>query len=124
MHQYDGLVYIDMGSLLAKAIEQSIHKKQLPLLAGDIVDGIIKNHVTHNTETGDYVALSNIGILFEPALQLNLHAKFSQWSREYTLIINSEGVVKDNRFYLSTPSDFSYSIDLSDIPHKIFIDEI
>ena len=124
-HHPEGMEYVDMGALLAYEIESSLLDRHLPLIADDAIENIIKNHVKHNHEIGNYIAIHNIGILFEPALHLDLHAKFSAWSKAYTLIIDcAEGTIKNNTFYLAGAIDQSYSIDLSDISYKIHYDEI
>lgn len=121
----EGIEYVDMGVLLAHEIGSSLLDRHLPLIADDAVENIIKNHIKHNDEIGNYVAIRNIGILFEPALRLDLHAKFNSWSRAYTLIVDcAEGIIKNNIFYLAGAIDQSYSIDLSDISYKIHYDEI
>ena len=121
----EGMEYVDMGTLLAYEIESSLLERHLPLIADDAIEKIIKNHVKHNHEIGNYIAIRNIGILFEPALCFDLHAKFSSWSRTYTLIVNcAEGTIKNNTFHLAGAIDQSYSIDLSDISYKIHYDEI
>lgn len=124
-HHPEGMEHVDMGALLARDIESSLFGRHLPLIADDAVENIIKDHVKHNDELGNYIAIRNIGILFEPALRLDLHAKLSSWSRTYTLIVNcAEGTIKNNTFYLAGAIDQSYSIDLSDISYNIHYDEI
>lgn len=121
----EGIEYVDMGALLAHEIESSLLNRHLPLIADDAVENIIKNHVKHNDALGHYIAIYNIGILFEPALRLDLHAKFNSWSKAYTLIVDcTAGTIKNNTFYLTDATDQSYSIDLSDISYKIHYDEI
>ena len=86
---------------------------------------IFKANVCHSSEIGDYIAIRNIGILFEPALRLDLHAKFSTWSKAYVLIVDSaEGTIQKDIFYLAGDTDSSYRINLSDISYKIHYDEI
>lgn len=121
----EGMEYVDMGALLARAIESSLLDRHLPLIADDDVENIIKNHLRHDDVLGSYIAIRNIGILFEPTLCLDLHAKFSSWSRTCTLIVDcSEGTIKHNTFYLAGAIDQSYSIDLSDISYHIYNDEV
>lgn len=124
-HHPEEMEYVDMGVLLARAIESSLLDRHLPLIADDAVENIIKNHVRYDDEIGEYISIRNIGILFEPAFRLDLHAKFSSWSRAYTLIVDSaEGTIKNNIFYLAGAINRSYSIDLSDISYNIQNDEI
>ena len=123
--QLDNLKYADIGLLLSSSIEHSISKKHLAMIANDALDEIIKKNISHDQNIGDYIALSNIGILFEPSLCLNLQEKFRIWTKTFTLIINnSEGTITNNIFYLANAKTESYSINLSNIPYNIISYEI
>ena len=124
-HHAEGMNFVNIGALLARAIESSLSNRHLPFVAEEELEKIIKAKVCHSSEIGDYIAIRNIGILFEPALRLDLHAKFSTWSKTYVLIVNStEGTIQKNIFYLAGDADSSYRINLSDISYKIQYDEI
>ncbi|MBQ4549132.1 MAG: hypothetical protein IJA42_08140 [Bacteroidales bacterium] len=118
--QLDDMKYVDIGLSLSKIIESSLNSKHLALEANDAIDTIIKDNVLHNKDIGNYIALCNIGILFEPALHLDLHNKFRTLSKSLTLIINdNECSINNNIFYLANTNNKSYSINLSDIPYNI-----
>lgn len=124
-HHAVGMSFMDVGALLACAIESSLSNRHLSFLAEEELEKIIKANVCHSSEIGDYIAIRNIGILFEPALRLDLHAKLSTWSRAYVLIVDSaEGTIQKDIFYLAGDTDSSYKISLSDISYKIHYDEI
>lgn len=124
-HHAEGMNFVDIGALLARAIESSLSNRHLPFVAEEKLEKIIKANVCHSSEIGDYIAIHNIGILFEPTLRLDLHAKFSTWSKTYVLIVDSaEGTIQKDIFYLAGDTDSSYRINLSDISYKIHYDEI
>ena len=124
-HHAEGMDFMDVGTLLARAIESSLSNRHLPFVAEEELEKIIKANVCHSSEIGDYIAIRNIGILFEPALRLDLHAKLSTWSRAYVLIVDSaEGTIQKDIFYLAGDTDSSYKINLSDISYNIHYDEI
>ena len=83
-HHAEGMNFVDIGALLARAIESSLSNRHLSFVAEEELEKIIKANVCHSSEIGDYIAIRNIGILFEPALRLDLHAKFSTWSKVRT----------------------------------------
>ena len=123
--QLDNLKYADIGLLLSSSIEHSISNKHLAMIANDALDEIIKKNISHDQNIGDYIALCNIGILFEPSLCLNLQEKFKIWTKTFTLIINnSEGTITNNIFYLANAKTETYSINLSNIPYNIISYEI
>ena len=86
---------------------------------------LIKNNVISDSEIGKYVAIKNIGILFEPELKLDLRAKFDSWAKSYVLIVDAnEGMIINNTFYLASARISTYSINLSEISHKTIYNEI
>ncbi|WP_106830577.1 hypothetical protein [Parabacteroides pacaensis] len=120
----DALSFIDIGALLSEAIEPHLQKKRLSLIAEEALDKIIEQNTFSDPDIGDYIAIKNIGILFEPALGLNVHSKFDSWARTHVLIVHNEGIIKNNVFYLAGVPDQHYSIILTDISYKTLSDEI
>ncbi|MDY3069921.1 MAG: hypothetical protein SOR57_09795 [Parabacteroides sp.] len=123
--QNNDINFADIGFLLSKAIENNLDKKHLSIFADEILEKLIKDNVVLNPEIGKYVAIRNIGILFEPELKLDLKAKFDSWSKSYILIVDAkEGMIINNTFYLASAQNPSYSINLSEISHKTIYNEI
>lgn len=113
--------FVDLGALVARAIENSLSKRNLPFIADEAIESIIKQNVHNSPAIGSYVAIRNIGILFEPALQLNVAAKISSWARSYALIIDcNDGEIKNNIFFL-TSADGRYFFNLSEISYNKYI---
>lgn len=117
--------YIDIGQELSKAIEFNIDNKRLSLIADDALEKIVSSNIVNDKDIGKYIAIKNIGIFFEPALQFNLRAKIDSWAKSFILIIDSnEGVVVNNIFYLAGDLKSSYSINLTEISNKTIYNEI
>lgn len=117
--------FADIGFYLSKAIENNLDNKHLSLFADERLEELIKDNVISNPEIGKYVAIRNIGILFEPELKLDLRAKFDSWAKSYVLIVDAkEGMIINNIFYLASACNSSYSINLSEISHKTIYNEI
>lgn len=117
--------FVDIGFNLSKAIENNLENKYLSLLADEKLEELIKSNVVSNPEIGKYVAIRNIGILFEPELKLDLRAKFDSWAKSYVLIVDAkEGIMINNTFYLASAYNSSYSINLSEISYKTIYNEI
>jgi hypothetical protein len=123
-NEIEGVSFVDLGQELSKAIEPLLDKKRLPLLADDALERIITNNSVVDAALGDYVAIKNIGILFEPALNLDIQSKFDLWSRSRILLVHLEGVIQDKIFYLSRNSNKKYSVNLKDITYNTLYDEI
>lgn len=123
-HLIEGVTFVDVSARLSAAIELHLHKKRLSFIAEDAIDEIIKQNTITDPDIGEYVAIQNIGILFEPALGINIQSKFDSWARTRVLIVHNEGILKNDVFYLAASSDQRYSINLKDISIKILYDEI
>lgn len=109
---------MDVGTKLSSAIEPTLQDKRLSMMAEEALDKIIDQYTMHDSDMGDYVAIRNIGILFEPALHINLHAKVDSWSRTRVLIIHHEGTIHNHVFFLTTNNETKYSLNLKDITYK------
>lgn len=117
--------FVDIGFNLSKAIENNMDNKHLSILADEKLEELIKSNVVSHPEIGKYVAIRNIGILFEPDLKLDLRAKFDSWAKSYVLIVDAkEGIMINDTFYLSSAYNSSYSINLSEISYKTIYNEI
>jgi len=112
----DGFDYIDVGTLLAMAIKDSLNDGNLPAIAETSLNAIISNNIRQDSSIGKYVALKNIGILFEPQLHLNLASIFEQQSKNQTLIICAKGTIREKRFHFE--EDESCAINLSGLTYK------
>ena len=103
----DGIEFVNVGrELSALIVEKSEHDN-----LQDDVNNLLNRSRT-NAEVGRYLALNNIGILFEPELKLNLRSLFESYSKDQTLFICDEGSVVDNTFHFFEPSSL-YTVDLS-----------
>ena len=117
-HEIEGVSFVDVGTELSAAIEHILHEKRLSMVAEEALDKIIDQDTIQDHDVGNYVAIRNIGILFEPALHINLHAKVDSWSRTRVLIIHHEGTIHNHVFFLTTNNETKYSLNLKDITYK------
>lgn len=123
--QDNDINFTDIGFHLSRAIENNLDNKHLSLFADERLEELIKANIISNSEIGKYLAIRNIGILFEPELKLDLRAKFDSWAKSYVLIIDAkEGMIINNIFYLASARNSLYSINLSEISHKTIYNEI
>ena len=117
--------FIDIGQELSKSLEFDVNNKRLSLIADEALEKIISYNIVNDKNIGKYVAIKNIGILFEPALKFDLRAKIDSWAKSFILIIDSnEGTVINNIFYLAGDLKNSYSINLTEISNKTIYNEI
>ena len=101
----DGLDFVDVGFCMATELARN-HDANPVDLANKILS------VTKaNAEIGNYLAIDNIGILFEPELKLDIRGLLDSYSKNQTLIIRSDATVADSKFYFLSPED-KVSVDL------------
>lgn len=79
---------------------------------------MISQHTYEHSKYGRYAAICNIGILFEPALSLNLETIIEQISKDILLILKTEGIVENDRFYFYS-EQYGLSIDLKHLDYTI-----
>lgn len=91
---------VDVGYELAKAIEPSLSSNLLSMIAEDEVKAIFRKHTYSDEVIGDYLALTNWGILFEPSLKLNIVALFDSFSKNQNLILVNCGQADNACFHL------------------------
>lgn len=67
-------------------------------------------------EIGSYVAIDNIGIVFEPELEFNLKTTLDNASTNKTIIIRSDGIIQSDKFFFLQPGDGTF-IDLEGLSY-------
>ena len=112
----EGLEYVDVGKELAKSLA---NQPDAALAADKELNAILDSHTHEADGIGRYVAIRNLGILFEPELALNVHDKLAGLSKERTLIVKMEGDIVDDEFHFCTMDSARCTVPLKDIAYKI-----
>jgi hypothetical protein len=79
----DGLEFINVGYDLSKLLSKNSYNNE------EAVSAILDN-TFHNEIIGNYLALTNIAILFEPELKINVSDILDAYSRNQCLIIQTD----------------------------------
>lgn len=112
----EGFERLDVGRVLSAWLkQQDLHSQFLQMEVNDELDEILDQSCEH-PQIGDYLMLENIGILFEPSLQLNVRALLERHSDRKLIIILSDGFISGSKYYFMSPSD-KYYIDLSGLSY-------
>lgn len=110
------LTFANIGVALSAALKtEDLRSPLIAYTAEDILGELMSSYHT-DALIGSYVAIENIGILFEPNLGFNLKSLFDNYSRERVLIICSEGTIHNHCFYFYQDGD-GYAIDLKDLSY-------
>lgn len=115
----DGIEPINIGNQLATELSHlDLNQSTLPMIVNDIISGILNNNIETSIEGLKYIAIDNIGILFEDKLGLNVSALLKSFSRTAAFFIITHTKVSDNYFF---PFDgcTNIKVDLTDIPYFV-----
>ena len=95
-------VLIDLGKELSKFILAVRKSNLLSALVLDKLNEIIGCNTESNDEIGEYIALKNTNILFEPELKIDIRSVLEQWGKSQTILfeLNRNAVKEQSRFYL------------------------
>lgn len=113
-----GVEFVDVGKELSLAICKHIGNKNVSLITEGELEIIIERNTKNDSDSGDYIAISNIGILFEPELKLNVPSKFENWAKTRCLIVKKEGTIENGTFKLAGTAERKYTIELKGISYK------
>ena len=111
--QIEGLTFVNVGKALAESlVKQDLRSPMIAYIAEEVLDEILSSTKVDD-EIGSYVALDNIGVLFEPDLAFNLKSVIDSASTttNKVVIVLSDGFIKSDCFYLLQEGDTSF-IDL------------
>ena len=112
----DGYEYLDIGLELSAHIEDIIGDRRLSMRVQDMLNDILQSHMGKSEDFGEYIALTNLGILFEPLLKIDLEGFLNRWSQNTVLFMAiGKGVVENNRLYLSKGCPITFSVSLEGI---------
>lgn len=111
--RFDGLKYIDVGLEISKIMGNSPEE-----ISGiDTLYRQVFNRASLSDDIGAYLAIENIGILFEPDMHLNLESILDTYSKGEVLIINAPGEIVDNTYHFFA-ADSHFVIDLEGLSYK------
>lgn len=106
------LHYVDVGVELAKLLQQN----QASTCDYAALCRQILKTTSYSEQVDFYLALKNIGILFEPSLHLNLRTIIENYSIGQSLFISAEGCIESDKFLFM--DDAACAIDLHGLSYK------
>lgn len=115
----DHLQYLDVGLELSTGIEDILSDRRLSMKSQDILNRLFSDHTISSSVYGSYLAIENLGILFEPLLKFDLMALLNKWSQNILLVINmGKGSITNDVYYL-VDGETKFTIDLHTFNYKI-----
>lgn len=114
------LSVLDLGFHLSTFLKENdkFTNKELPFTIQEELSRVINKNITCHPDYGEYICLSNLGILFEDELKINVLQTLQRFSRNRLVILHWEGEIKGSTlFFLSESS--KYTINLHETNHII-----
>jgi len=110
------LFFTNVGRTLSDLLSnESLRSSMVAYAAEDALNEIL-SLTQEDDMIGTYVAMDNIGILFEPELGFNLKSILDSASTNKTIIICSDGMIKSDCFYFLQEGDNDW-IDLKGLSY-------
>ena len=105
----EDFVFTNLGFEMATHLDD----QTLPsVVATGAFESVVAKGMQVHPEYGKYMAIKNIGILFEPSLRLNVRMLFESISHDTLLVVCSDGIVQNDTFHFIKPTD-GFGISLS-----------
>lgn len=99
--EIDGIRFIDVGMQLSLLMGEN----PVEMPGFETMYRQILNRSSVHDIIGPYLAIANIGILFEPELKLDVQSIINQYSRNQCLIIKIEAEIENDILYFLSISD-------------------
>ena len=86
----------------------------------DYINKLFREHIFLSDYLGRYLAVTNVGILFEPLLKLDVETLLNRWSQNNTLLLDvGNGILNKNIYYLSKDCKDAFSVPLESINYLV-----
>lgn len=113
-----GIEPIDLGNKVAHSISKIVNDKRLSFKAKLIIEDVLSSSIIKHDNYGKLLAISNIGILFEPDLKIDIINLFDSYSSGNPLFIRWEGEIDNGKlFFLSKQNGIK--VEFKNLSHII-----
>jgi hypothetical protein len=109
----DGIDFINVGKELAILLGDNPHEAS----CFETMYRQVLNKTKHNDQIGTYLAIENIGILFESELKIDLRSVLNQYSKNQCLIIKTDSTIENDTLYFIDSTD-GVSVNLQGLSYK------
>ena len=112
------LKWLNLGSVLSKKLLLLEGDTKLPLKALIIINEILEANIINDSSCGHYLAIKNLGILFEPELKTDFVQILDKYSSLNTLFVKWDGEIEDGILYFLT-KEKGQKIDIKNLSHIV-----
>lgn len=113
-----GIESIDVGKKLSQAIKSISSDAKIGMKSLIILDELFTSSISNNSGYGKYLAIHNLGILFEPELKTDFAQILDKYSSSNTLFVKWKGEIEDGILYFLT-KEKGQKIDIKNLSHIV-----
>ena len=113
-----GIESFDIGIAIAEKIANLLDDRKLSFKAKNEIDKLFSSILINHETFGKLMAISNIGILFEPDLKIDILSLFERFSCDNALFIKWDGEIEAGNLYFLSKNN-GIKINLKNISHII-----
>lgn len=109
---------LDIGKYMSQEMNYIISDSKIGLKSHLIIEQLFSSSITNDSTYGKYLAIQNVGILFEPELKMDFLQILDKYSSSNTLFVKWEGVIEDGILYFLT-KEKGQKIDIKNLSHIV-----
>ena len=114
----DELEPIDVGKCISAEIYTMLDDKRLSLKAKMKIEEFFSNNMVNHSLYGQSLTISNLGILLESDLKIDIVKLFDNFSINNLLFIKWDGEIEENNLYFLSKQD-GIKISIKNLSHII-----
>jgi hypothetical protein len=111
-----GVNQVNVGIMLSNKIYVNKNNNRLPLIANSAIEEIFNDNISINPNYGKCLFVSNIGILLETELKLDLVKILEKYSSNHPLFIQWDGEIEDGYLYFLS-REKGIKININELSH-------
>jgi hypothetical protein len=106
------IIAIDLGTELSQILFNLTDLTKLPMKVSHELDKIFNKAILEHSILGRLLAISNLGILFEPELKVDFNNLLEKYSNTNVLFVKWEGAIdNENIYFLSKEKGIKININ-------------
>lgn len=117
-NEIPGIQPLNLGKKLSHEILPIASDAKIGMKSLIIIDELFTSSIRDNSDYGKYLAIQNVGILFEPELKTDFLQILDKYSSSNTLFVKWEGEIEDGILYFLT-KEKGQKIDIKNLSHIV-----
>lgn len=117
-NEIPGIKFLDVGKILSKEIDEILFDNQISLKTHFIIEELFSSSITNDSGYGKYLAIQNVGILFETELKTDFLQILDKYSSSNTLFVKWDGEIENGILYFLT-KEKGQKIDIKNLSHIV-----